>query len=114
MGTIEGNTLIAEFMASFGEWRGKKVLENGFKANFTNGNYHCSWDWLMPVVEKIEDIGRDDGEIVTYHPQVKIGKHHCEIVDTFGNMVVYTDESTKIDSVYLAVCEFIKWYNKQK
>lgn len=60
---------------------------------------------LMPVVEKIEAIDNDDLII-----EIRFRLCHIEY-DEFGirNFV----GETKIQSVYKAVVEFIKWYNTQ-
>ena len=58
----EGNKLIAEFMGFIPE---KSSLGNTYthpdKMGVYGGSgmkfqYHSSWDWIMPVVEKAEDI----------------------------------------------------------
>lgn len=70
--------------------------------------YDSSWDWLMPVVEKIEDLGFI----------VEIESKYCGIrqCDSFsGNetiIVKLIEGSTKKKAIYKAVIEFIKWYNK--
>jgi hypothetical protein len=67
--------------------------------------YHKSWDWLMPVVEKIETLKFSVMVIGKYtriqcpHPYKEFATDICE---------------NKIQSVYKAVVEFIKWYNQQK
>ena len=47
------NKLIAEFMEltnmEIGQWSIAEQMSNGY--------YHSSWDWLMPVVKKCCDIG---------------------------------------------------------
>ena len=43
---MNNNKLIAEFMSA--EYTGTRVKD-----------YDTSWDWLMPVVEKIENGGLD-------------------------------------------------------
>ena len=94
--TIEGNKLIAEFMGGKVEqfvWRkyepmGVSFAEqvHGLQAHLLHDlEYHTSWDWLMPVVEKIEKI------------------------DEFP----FADLSTDINSVWKAVIEFIQHYNQQ-
>lgn len=100
MNTTENNKLIAEFMSvDLHEYvmNGGKTLE-----------YHSSWDWLMPVVEKIESNGFD----------VRIRKDDCVIYycsDKSDDVVLYLEsKSGKMESAYLAVVEFIKWYNKNK
>lgn len=67
--------------------------------------YHASWDWLMPVVEKIENMGHST-------------KIECNGISTTvtisPNVSVWNNPSTKIDKAYKAVVQFIKWYNEQK
>lgn len=58
MNTTKNNKLFAEFMAKLGDWRAKNLLRGGFGVKCLShyGNYHDSWDWIMPVVKKIHDI----------------------------------------------------------
>lgn len=77
--------------------------------------YHSSWDALMPVVEKIEAL--QDNSIQFY---IKDRRAYVER-DTQASLA---DESlpdlpecysgfceSKIEAVYSAVVQFIKWYN---
>ena len=88
------NTLIAEFMQKF---------TSGFGLYDYNGNhykmdelqFHTSWDWLMPVVEKILDISfQDEGDAEDFYS--------------------IRDCMPDINHTYKAVVEFIKYYNKTK
>jgi len=69
--------------------------------------FHSSWDWLMPVIEKIESL----------HHTVGIHDTMCEIL-TERNLcevlIKVNEDWTKIKVVYTAAVEFIKWYNKNK
>ena len=56
--------------------------------------YHKSWDWLMPVVEKI-------GTMYEQYPK------EVNYVRSYGIM-------TQIHKIYKAVVEFIKWYHTSK
>lgn len=107
--TTEGNKLIAEFMgASFKSYKkGQKTITNLYFDNPPSYNgisdenlkYHSSWDWLMPVVEKIE------------HTLAYVNIKGCAVnVSTF----IETSAPTKIEAVWLAVCECIKLINKTK
>ena len=135
METIEGNKLIAEFMGAECETDDFDRVTNeydlfgagllpdisGFdpdaKHFYTPDQmkFHESWDWLMPVVEKIEDI--QDG-----NEGDSIRGHIYEVTIKQGNIVtiqgdgcsIWADASPKILSVWIAVVEFIKWYNQNK
>lgn len=115
---LAGNKLITEFI-------GGKINNTDFYGNFEGYEYHSSWDWLMKVVEKIENIDiRNNGYDF---PKVKFQGDHVEIfayatyrgtsfywkkwyslTGTFNNHVHQVD--TKIEAVWLAVVEFLKWY----
>jgi len=113
----EGNKLIAEFMGhslSRGIWYMPDYSHYVYKGNHSfkmdcfrteRLSYNSSWDWLMPVVEKI--LSSD-----MYH---KIGETETSIVGISHMSHVKTSlMSTHILTVYEAVVEFIKWYNKNK
>ena len=90
MTTIENNKLIAEFM-------GIRDAEN---RNFHESSecyyedieleYHKSWDWLMPVVQKCYKIDNEEG---------------------FDNLVDAVS-TLDIEATYNAVVEFINQQNK--
>jgi hypothetical protein len=58
-------------------------------------DYDTSWDWLMPVVEKIKKCGYDD--------------RGFELLKTIDHYLVMV----QIADVHMYVAEFIKWYNNQ-
>ena len=79
--------------------------------------YHTSWDWLMPVVEEIEEIAMEEVEGVykVHRFCVNFNFTQAEITDmSTGVIVGYGDAGKKLDSTYLAVVEFIKWHNKNQ
>jgi len=95
------NKLIAEFMGRDEYYKG--MSEARAKRIF---NFHTSWDWLMPVVEKIEDEGysfernkQEDGDW-----QCLIVKGYDIIHQTFGDC--------SREATHNAVVEFIKRHNK--
>ena len=114
METTENNKLIAEFMGyETYEHTGSVVIRleenNGFSDTFghVHTKYHLSWDWLMPVVEKIEAMG---------YPNETIGKS-----STFykgdSTTKIWNDEfigKTKQEAICQAVVEFIKLYNENR
>jgi len=155
MDNLENNKLIAEFMAINNEFDfcdiddyyfsfKKKDIENidewidevestknnlcKLKDFYDSLLYHSSWDWLMPVVEKIESLDlRKNGYDF---PKVKIGngveifcyatyRGTCyewkQWMSISGELHDYVNQyDTKIKAVYKAIIEFIKWYNKTK
>jgi hypothetical protein len=121
---INGNKLIAEFMGSrFYDspttdgriFFNIPILSTGGKYLVLNGiqelnemMFHSSFDWLMPVVDKIESVGYE----VTFCRKIKNNKCTCLIYAINRHFIA--DSDSKIESVYLAVIDFINWYNNQK
>ena len=72
--------------------------------------FDTDWNWLMEVVEKIENI-----KIETYKVRVDIYFNCCQIYPTHWDKLIsiYGNNETKLQATYRAVVEFIKWYNKQ-
>jgi len=93
--TKERNKLIAEFMELY-LIKGEKYPFGHpiTKVNFKEARYHYSWDWLMPVVEKI---------------LFKTGDNHAQ----FDTMIISALSEVNIKSVWQAVIQFITWYNQQ-
>ena len=105
--STENNKIIAEFM-----WW--KEQEEDFMFNpKTSGSiyiksllFHKDWNWLMEVVEKIESLGNYINITGTY---TSIGAIEQK------NRLFFIEKDSlnnKIEAVYKAVVEFIKWYNK--
>ncbi len=114
---IEGIKLIAKFdgksiypekgTPEFKAWKGETCDFEWYQVK-----YNSSWDWLMPVIDKIENIGMDGFKCFA----VDIENNECEIKDyrEGQSSVSYCEEETKILSVFMAVVEFIKWFNNEK
>lgn len=113
---LDGNELIAEFMG------GKfSISKEGFKycelpsnlENIINDSslgsswislnfkFHKSWDWLIPVVEKIE-------KLMNYWDKPNYENGYTYWIDMFR--FAFWD----IECLYKSVIEFIKWYNENK
>lgn len=105
----EGNKLIAEFMSqplnstqvTFSNPRKEVIVDRSFK-------YNVSWDWLMPVIEKIEQQGCIVEIWLSLGKGCRIQKPQSK---TQSWHVVMESNST-IEAVYFSVVEFIKWYNE--
>lgn len=128
---IEGNKLIAEFMELEFSKVAKGLPDIKYRHRFTQHGFydethegmllfHSSWDWLMPIVEKIENI------FILHKYSVTIAiESDIPVIITVH---FYQSDPTKqrlykqfrgispnrIEAVYKTVVEFIKWYNKQE
>jgi hypothetical protein len=101
-----GNKLIAEFM-------GDTKTVYGYPANKLREDmicYHSSWDWLMPVVEKIPKLNPDNGKLWF---EYEILRCHCRIWNN-GAMEWKNNSGTTISAVWLTAVQFITWYNQNK
>ena len=89
--------------------------------------YYSSWDWLMSVIEKIENLevnGREDNKEYVQHFTVEISNEQCVIHRYFAPQYWGTEldflglydhnNTSKMDSTFASVVEFIKWYNSCK
>lgn len=101
--TIEGNKLIAEFMGW--EYNSTGFWEETIFDFHKELKFHSSWDWLMPVVEKIWMIIENRESLFYFNTEFDTEKEHT----------VYSSRYTgnNKEDCWLAVIEFIKWYNKQ-
>jgi len=111
---MKDNRLIAEFMEYELEgevWVATMSKELELNLVVTDDTYlgrhllfQTSWDWLMPVVEKIFSLGYD----YTIKPR------HMIIKERMGEIVsecIGIDQSQE-EVIYQAVVEFIKQFNK--
>ena len=80
MNTQENNRLIAEFM-------GVGKLHEAQSSNQWN-QYHTSWDWLMPVVEKIENDGLDPHGMIDNSLR-KNNQKRWRSIEDLHNVAVY-------------------------
>lgn len=79
--------------------------------NWEDVNYHTSWDWMMPVVEKIRNLGYHIEITISVDCSVDIIKLRGDPSKDVLHIVAY---SSAIDAVYTAIYQFITWYNQQK
>ena len=70
--------------------------------------FHSDWNWLMEVVEKIENLSKE-GETYMF----SITKFSARVTYKGSRIVDLPIDNTKIEAVYNACVEFIKWYNEK-
>ena len=112
---IKGNALIAEFMGfEFFKSLGYTTLnfDETLRLKYLRDfKFHSSWNWLMPVVLKINTMDNFDYS-------VKIFTMDCQIENSKGEIIARCEckynPDELINSVWEAVVEFIKWYNSWK
>jgi hypothetical protein len=120
---VENNKIIAEFLVK-NEGGLVKLKENIFSTidgfeipddylTLKDLKYHKDWNWLMEVVEKIENL-QDENNCAIYNVQIE--QSFTEIIDnhTYETIIYNIDADSKIEAVYDSCIEFIKWYNEKK
>ena len=113
---IENNKLIAEFLGEIKQpfefpQFGYINIMGDWKDTFFDDQlkFHKDWNWLMEVVEKIESLSKE-GETYMF----SITKFSARVTYKGSRIVDLPIDNTKIEAVYNACVEFIKWYNEQK
>lgn len=122
---LENNKLIAEFMGGIKrdkreevdpiyiftnftfykadlepDYMGESYLEHDYNCNYcylSEMKFNFSWDWLMPVVEKIEIIAHPSGPF--------------RVLETSYNSILL---NTRLKDTYCNVVKFIKWYTESE
>lgn len=101
------NILIAGFMEI--KYGNERKFENDIWTHTIRSldRFQTDWNWLMPVVEKIENTGA----------KVTIGRMFCEIkytnpLNQKQHFEIRIASGVKMNAIYGAVTEFIKWYSK--
>jgi hypothetical protein len=124
------NVAIANFMGKtvyprkdtpeYKNWKGNRHDYEGFELK-----YHESWGWLMPVVEKISTVHFPDYYGTRGKTEDDGDWDDCAYPRTFGmrdnegnymvriNASVLITAPTLMEAAYLAVYDFVTWYNQQ-
>ena len=108
--TTENNKLIAEFMGETSNtYYVAGVDEFGDVVWSKELLYNTSWDWLMPVVDKIEK----QGCIIEIWMSLATGCRIMEVSREVKSWTTTMEHNEPIMAVYIAVIEFIKWHNSK-
>lgn len=133
---IEYNKRCAEFLGwkyfSFEQVRGTRVMV-GWEDVFYKGKteelkFHSDWNWIMEVVEAIENINRKS---ILHYNEIKIFRNHIDVSydisltkrytfsDDYseqalseGRLAKIEHFKTKKEAVVQAINQFLIWYNK--
>lgn len=106
---IEGNKLIAEFDGwdlrhDNVSYRKQLTETTSMTCHESNLKYNSDYNWLMAVVEKIEKM--DYG--------FKMCRKVVEVyIDSTKETFIKRKESCRLDSLYVAIVDFIELYNKK-
>ena len=110
----DSNRLIAEFMGHKlgldGDGKGEpqsSIFENGLGTKRIEDTYNKSWDWLMPVVERIENLGF---EFFIVGSRCKVAHNSDNSISTILDS---EGKSTKLNHTYSVVVEFITIHNEE-
>lgn len=108
---LEGKKSIALFMNL--KVIGEMIYDQDHGQHISRCHYDKHWDWLMPVVEKIEAIKQPDESQRFY---INIIGENCIIRDSSRSLQIISNNTSpsKIEAVFKSVVEFIKWYNDKK
>lgn len=118
---LDGNKLIVEFIcgkiyrSDFEDHRALSYLIPAIPQDKIVGEnkllFHSSWDWLMPVVEK---IGKDyDIRLTWVHSAIQVT--HIDRRDIYDDCIADVGGyEPVILNTWLCVVKFIKWYNSKK
>lgn len=83
-------------------------------AHIGHFEYHSSWDWLMPVIRKINGLGKEY-QFTIFKTYVSCtvergGKFYKDF--SFSHAEYITEEQSDITAAYNLVVKFIEWYNQ--
>lgn len=98
---IEGNKLILQSPFALNlhkQWMGKALADGTMDKLFTVLQYHTSWNWIMPVIEKIKII----------YPQWD------GFIDIELYSLVEAVKTVNKETIWQSVVQFIQWHNQKK
>lgn len=128
---LEGNKLIAEFMGGKEvDWFSERVIIQPYSDDLTIHNYvtkskayiidlevkfHDSWEWTMPVVDKINGMGKAFS-LAIFKNYISLtiekgGKFYKDF--SFSHAEYITSEQTGKEAMFKLLIKFVKWQNEQ-
>jgi hypothetical protein len=112
--STENNKMIAEFMGvqkctTCDPYCGSYIF--GIAYSPEEMRYHTSWDWLMPVVEKIESLGISV-EIIKNDVHLKGFYYYAKNSSAYYDEYIPGADMSKIESTVYSIIKFIEWLNQ--
>ena len=118
---LADNAIIAEFIGmqktDIGWYDNREVLYTLKDNTFDTLLFHRSWDWLMPIIEYIENINTE----IIYQSRNKgirilLKKNGCHIEDS--KIIIWKDNTenpklNKLDMTISAISDYIQKYNSE-
>lgn len=92
------------------EFEPMQTWEQEFQNEPIELKYHTSWDWLMPVVEKVMSCYNNDSFLRTFGMK---NEEDGQFMVRF-NMRPLFEADTLIEATYEAVVSFIEEHNEDK
>lgn len=105
MNTQNNNKIIAEFMKHSHPFLPSKSTINYIAEDL---EYDNDWNWLMPVVDRIESLGY---EFFIVENRVEVAHNTDHSIET---IIDFTFHGGKRGATYRGVVEFINQYNKNE
>lgn len=117
---IADNFKIAHFLNLDVEdtWRGVIVTYKGERYKADQLLFHSDWNWLMDVIEKVENLSFKKGRHFYLHVtqssvQIRVDRmEESTFYLPLGKWGTYGN-SDKRTAIYKSCLEFINWYNQQ-
>ena len=94
------NAMLAAALTEVGKFMGKNFEDP------MNYMYDKKWDWLMPVVEKIENLDCVAEFSIVFNNACIFLRNDGTRTDLISNQT-----NNKIEAVFKTVVDFVKWYN---
>tara|TARA_R110000803_G_scaffold53933_1_gene110503 strand:- start:172 stop:513 length:342 start_codon:yes stop_codon:yes gene_type:complete len=112
---MKDNKIIAEFMGFTKDSKDLYLIddynlrsEDEYQATYVGEmKFHTSWDWLMPVVERIESLG-----IVSFEKNLQEEGDYQALFTKGYDILICHYADTSIEATYRAVFEFINTYKE--
>ena len=95
-------------------WEAPKNVPFWFDLSKLGGFNYKSWDWLMPVIRKINGMGKEY-QFTIFKTYVsctveRSGKFYKDF--SFSHAEYITEEQSDIKAAFNLVIRFIEWYNQ--